>query len=247
MSTKKKKRVKRGHPVGILIGFDEEIVVFWRIFSEIVRKNTVIKRGRKRKNQDIKQLYHFNEEIVNKLRPFIKEGEKSVLLVSPAKKEYSKEFLNHVSKHHTWLLKKGPNMISLSELEGTAKTIEDVTNLVSKEEFNESVNETSNREVMMILDELDKSISVPGKDTKILYTIKEIEKEIIKKKWKFNEEKPNYIILTDEYLDNPVKKNRLHRILQIAKNHDIKTKIISAETEAGKKVTGFGGLICFTR
>ena len=34
MSTKKKKRVKRGHPVGILIGFDEETVVFWMIFSE---------------------------------------------------------------------------------------------------------------------------------------------------------------------------------------------------------------------
>jgi stalled ribosome rescue protein Dom34 len=246
MSPKKKKRVKRGHSVGILIGFDEETAVFWKIFSEIVRKNIVIKRGRKRKNQDIKQLYHFNEEIVNGLRSFIKEGEKSVLLVSPSKKEYSKEFLSHVNKHHSWLLKKGPNVIALSELVGSAKTIEEVANLVSQEEFKESVDDTSNREVMMILDELDKSINIPGKDTKILYTIKEIEKEIIKK-WKPNEVKPNYVILTDEYLDDPRKKNRLHRILQIAKNNDIKTKIVNAESEAGSKVTSFGGLICFTR
>jgi stalled ribosome rescue protein Dom34 len=143
-------------------------------------------------------------------------------------------------------LKKGPNVIALSELEGTAKTIEDVTNLVTQENFKESVDDTSNREVMMILDELDESINIPGKNTKILYTIKEIEKEIIKK-WKPNEIKPNYIILTDEYLDDPRKKNRLHRILQIAKNNSIKTKIVNAESEAGKKLTMFGGLVCFTR
>ena len=98
MSRKKKKRVKRGHPVGILIGFDEEKAVFWRIYSEIMKQDIVIKRVRKRKNQDIKQLYHFNEDIVNGLRSFIKDGEKSVLLVSPPKKEYSKEFLNVFSK-----------------------------------------------------------------------------------------------------------------------------------------------------
>ena len=106
MVKKRKFRTKRGHPVALLIGLHEDNAVFWRIFSKIVKPDIIIKRGRKRKFQNNKQIYNFHEEIVEKLRPIIKEGLKSVLLASPPKKEYSTEFLNHVQKHHKWLLKR---------------------------------------------------------------------------------------------------------------------------------------------
>jgi hypothetical protein len=78
MSKKRKIRKKRGHPLELLIGLTDDSAVFWRIFSEIIKPDIIIKRRRKRKNQDDKQLYHFHEAIVDYLRPIIKEGIKSV-------------------------------------------------------------------------------------------------------------------------------------------------------------------------
>lgn len=246
MPKKRKTRIKRGHPVAILIGLHEDNAVFWRIFSESVRPDITIKRGRKRKYQDSKQIYHFHEAIVDNLRPIIKEGLKSALLASPPKKEYSREFLNHVKKHHKWLLKKGENTVVFTEIEGSAKTQGDVFELVRGDYFKDAVEATSNQEAMLILEELDEIISKPDECSKILYTLKEIETEI-DKKWKKNEIKPNYIIVTNEYLENPQKRRRAHRILQIAKNHGIRTKVVNAESVAGMKVKSFGGLICFTK
>ena len=100
MAKKRKKRAKRGHPIAILIGLHDNDAVFWRIFSETIRLHLKINRGRKRRNQNEKQIYHFHEEIINTLRPIIKEGIRSVILLSPPKEEYSDEFLYHVNKHH---------------------------------------------------------------------------------------------------------------------------------------------------
>jgi len=246
MPRKRKNRIKRGHPVAILIGLHEENAMFWRIFSEIVKPDIIIERGRKRKYQDSKQLYHFHENIVDKLRPIIKEGLKSILLVSPPKKEYSKEFLNHIQKHYKWLLKKGENTVVFTEIVGAATTQGDVFALVRQDFFKDVLEDTSNQETMLILEDLDELINKSSNYSKILYTLKEIEKEI-DKKWKENEIKPNYIIITDEYLENPQKKRKAHRILQIAKHHGIRTKVVNAESVAGMKVKNFGGLICFTK
>jgi len=92
MPRKRKSRFKRGHPVAILIGLHEDNAVFWRIFSESVKPDIIIKRGRKRKYQDSKQVYHFHEAIVDKIRPLIKEGLKSALIVSPPKKNTQENF-----------------------------------------------------------------------------------------------------------------------------------------------------------
>ena len=246
MSKKRKIRKKRGHPVGLLIGLTDDSAVFWRIFSEIVKPDIIIKWGRKRKNQDDKQLYHFHEVLVDNLRPIIKEGIKSVLIASPPKEDYSKEFRDHINKHHSWLLKKGKYTAVFTEIIGLAKTLKNVNYLIRQDFFKEAVEETSNQEGLLILEDLDKLINMPNNYSKILYTVKEIEKEI-DKKWKSYEIKPNYIILTDEYLENSPHKNQIHRILQIAKNHGIITKIINAESEAGMRVNSFGGLISFTK
>ncbi|MBY9008340.1 MAG: hypothetical protein KGD74_00580 [Candidatus Lokiarchaeota archaeon] len=246
MAKKRKKRVRRGHPIALLIGLHDNDVVFWRIFSETIRLHFKINRGRKRRNQNEKQLFHFHEEMINKLRPIIKEGIRSVILLSPPKKEYSDEFLNHVNKHHSWLLKKGDKSVVFSKIIGNqAKTQKDVYYLKTQENFKDIVEETSNQEALLILEDLTEIINKNEKFSKILYTWREIDYElrlIIKNP---NLPKPNYIILTEEYLKNPKNRNKTDRILQIAKNLEIKTKIVNQETEAGISVKNFGGLVCF--
>jgi stalled ribosome rescue protein Dom34 len=53
------------------------------------------------------------------------------------------------------------------------------------------------------------------------------------------------LLLTDMYLAKSRQKQRIHRLLQIAKNKKIKTKVIDAETSAGCRITQFGGLVFF--
>ena len=248
MAKKRKKRVKRGHQVAILIGLHDNDAVFWKIFSETISIHFKIKRGRKRRNQNKKQLYHFHEEIINILRPIIKEGIRSVILLSPPKKEYSDEFLNHVNKHHSWLLKKGDNQVIFSKIIGNqAKIQKDVYYLKTQEYFKIIVDETSNQEGLLILEELTENINKNEKFSKILYTWREIDHELRLIKQNPNLHKPNYIILTEEYLKKPKNRNKAHRILQIAKNLEIKTKIVKQESEAGAIVDQFGGLVCYFR
>ena len=246
MAKRRKKRAKRGHPVAILIGLHDNDAVFWRIFSESIRLHFRINRGRKRRNQNTKQLYHFHEEIINTLRPIIKEGIRSVILLSPPKEEYSDEFLNHVNKHHSWLLKKGYNQVVFSKITGNqAKTQKDIYYLKTQENFKNIVEDTSNQEALLILEELTEIISKNEKFSKILYTWREIDNELRLLKQDSNSPKPDYIILTEEYLKNPKNRNKTHRILQIAKNLEIKTKIVSEESEAGSIVDKFGGIVCY--
>ncbi|MHA2037052.1 MAG: hypothetical protein ACW98X_11495 [Promethearchaeota archaeon] len=246
MTKKRNRRFKRGHPIAILIGLHDKDAVIWRIFSEIIRPHFKINRGRKRRNQDKKQLYHFHEEIINALRPIVKEGIRSVILLSPPKQEYSDEFLNHVNKHHSWLFKKGDKQVVFSKVIGNqAKTQKDVYYLKNQEYFKKIINETSNQEGLLVLRELMEIINKNERFSKILYTRREIHHELNQIKQDPNLPKPNYIILTEEYLNNPKNRKGIHRILQIAKNLEIKTKIVSFESEAGAIVEQFGGLVCY--
>jgi stalled ribosome rescue protein Dom34 len=246
MAKKRRKRTKRGHPIAILIGLHEKDAVFWRIYSEVIRFDSKIARRRKRRYQNEKQIYHFHEEIINTLRPIIKEGIRSIVLLTPPKEQYSDEFLNHVTKHHSWLLRKGAHQVVFSKIIGNqAKTQKDVFYLKSQDYFKDILKDISNREGLLILEELAEIINKNEKFSKILYTWKEIDYELryIQRNPKLT--KPNYIILTEEYLKNPKNRNKTHRILQIAKNLEIKTKIVNSESEAGGIVDGFGGLVCY--
>jgi stalled ribosome rescue protein Dom34 len=246
MAKKRKKQIRRGHPIALLIGLHDNDVVFWRIFSETIKLGFKINRGRKRRNQNEKQLFHFHEDMINKLRPIIKEGIRSVILLSPPKKGYSDEFLNHVNKHHSWLLKKGDKCVVFSKIIGNqAKTQKDVYYLKTQEYFKDIVEETSNQESLLILADLTEIINKNEKFSKILYTWREVDHELRLITKNPNLPKPNYIILTEEYLKNPKNRNKTYRILQIAKNLEIKTKIVNQETEAGISVKNFGGFVCY--
>ncbi|MCK4383375.1 MAG: hypothetical protein KAW66_08795, partial [Candidatus Lokiarchaeota archaeon] len=149
-------------------------------------------------------------------------------------------------KHHSWLLKKGNKGVVFSKIIGNqAKTQKDMYYLKTQEYFKDIVEKTSNQEALLILEELTEVIKKNERFSKILYTWREIDHELRLFKQNPNLPKPNYIILTEEYLKNPKNRSKTHRILQIAKNLKIKTKIVNEESEAGISVKKFGGLVCY--
>jgi stalled ribosome rescue protein Dom34 len=146
------------------------------------------------------------------------------------------------------LLKKGDIQVVFSKIVGNqAKTQKDVYYLKNQELFKNIVNQTSNQEALLILDKLKEIINKNEKFSKILYTWKEIDYELRLINRNPNLPRLNYIILTEEYLNNPRNRNKMHRVLQIAKNLEIKTKVVKIESEAGAIVESFGGIVGFLK
>jgi stalled ribosome rescue protein Dom34 len=228
--------------VAILIGLEENLAALWKVFSNVVKHEKTIQFNGAR--NDPKTLYNFHEAIINALRPTLKEGVKSVILASPAKSNYAKNFINHVQSHHAWLTQ-GSNKAAFKEITGSAVTLPKVTALTKNPTFHQIISETTLEETETLIALLEKRLNAPNQDTLILYSLKEIE-DLIFSPWKPSKPKPEHLILTDTYLANTRQKNRLHRLIQIAANKSVKTRIVNAESPAGKRLAQLGGIILLT-
>ena len=244
--SKRKKRLKRGYPVAILIGFDEKKAYLWQIFSERVKLYNELKLGN-RKTKNKKHIFDFHEGLIDLLRPLLKEGVKSILISNPIKTDYADLFLEHVKKHHQWLVQqKASSAASFGTLIGPASTLEEVQALLEDDKILEKINETLDKEADKIMDVLEKRLNDDVEGKYLIFSLRDIEK-IIYRRWKPEDLKPEHILLTDRYLATSKQKNRLHKLMQIAKNKKVKVKVISEEeTNAGKRVAEFGGIVCFT-
>ena len=238
---KKNRHYKRGYPVAVLIGFEEKRAILWQIFSRVVKSNVTVELGGK----DKKDLYNFHESTVNALRPLLKEGTRSIVVTAPMKTSYGRNFLDHVRKHHPWLVREyGANTAVFGELVGSAGQLHEVSDLVKTEEFRKALSKITSEDADRIVDTLEKRLNELDSST-ILYSLKEME-ELVNKQLGRGNLKPEFIVLTDRYLANTQEKNRVHRFLQISKNKHIKTRIVNVETKAGVRLDQLGGLVCFT-
>jgi stalled ribosome rescue protein Dom34 len=237
----KPKAYKRGYPVAILIGIEHDHAALWRVFSQVAKHQQTIPLNGDRK--DSKAVYNFHETIVNALRPTLKEGVRSIIIASPAKTNYAQEFLNHIKAHHTWLLQ-GPNKATFSPITVSASTPPQVAALTKTGMFKQLIIETTAEETENLLEILEKRLNETG--NLVLFSLEEAENLILGKQ-ATGKPKPEYLLLTDNYLSSSRQKNRVHRLLQIATNRKVKTRIINAESTAGKRLTQLGGLVCLAK
>jgi len=237
----KPKAYKRGYPVAILIGIENDHAALWQVFSKVAKHQakTVLNGDRK----DSKALYNFHESIVNALRPTLKEGVRSIIIAASAKTNYAQDFLNHIRAHHTWLLQ-GPNKATFSPITGSASTPPQVAALTKTALFKQLINETTAEETENLLEILEKRLNET--DNLVLFSLEEAENLILGKQ-ATGKPKPEYLLLTDNYLSSSRQKNRVHRLLQIATNRNVKTRIINAESTAGIRLTQLGGLVCLAK
>lgn len=240
---KRKQGYKRGHSVALLVGFEDDHAVLWQIFSHVVKLHLTLKVGGKRTDQRV--LYNFHESVVDALRPVLKEGVRSIVVTSPKKTTYATDFLDHVQKHHTYLIQsKRSNRATFAELIGSADQPHRVAELVKTKEFRKLIAETTSEEADHIVNAFEKYLYSTDSKSVVLFSLKEIEDMV------YDRERHNdlteYLMLTDKYLADSEDKNRIHRLLQISKNRKVKTRIVNAETPAGKRISQFGGIFFFT-
>ena len=241
---KQRRRYRRGYPVAILVGFEENYAVLWNVFSCIVKQSIKLKLEGIR--TDEKMLYNFHQSVVKALKQLIKEGIKSIVLTAPQKTNYTSEFITHLQKHHRYLTNdKNPNRASFAELEGSANNLVAVGELVKSKKFTDLLVKTTSEEADHIIGILEKSLHVNKKYDSILYTLKEIENKVFDKE-KNDEKGTDYLLLTDKYLSENRSKNRIHRLMQIANNKNVKTRIIDVESSAGSRISQFSGIVFFS-
>jgi stalled ribosome rescue protein Dom34 len=208
------------------------------VFSELVKLDgTVERRG---------ELYDFHESIVNALRPAFKEGIRSIVITAPARTDHARSFLDHVRKHHAWLVRGGPNVATFGELIGAAGQPHAVHELVRTKAFRQMIGETTSRDADNIAAALEKGLSSENSGTVVSYSLEQIEDLVYGQEGHANI-KPEHIVLTDKYLADAKNKARILRLLQISRNKDIKTTVIGGETRAGVRLSQLGGLACFAK
>jgi stalled ribosome rescue protein Dom34 len=241
---KMRKKQKRGNLIALLIGYDDKKVYFWKIYSHSLRAYETIILPRKWRNLDDKQMYNLLENVIDVIRTVVRDGLKSVLIASSNKKEFWKKIMDHVAKHHYWLLK-GYNRVSFGEIIGNANSLESAKNLVSKEESKQIVTEVISEEIYR----LEKIINTEDLNAGLLYNLDDIESIVYEggKKDKNAAKKLDLIIITQNYIDNQKNKNRIHRLSQIANNKGIKVKIISIEDPSVDHFDQFGGILAFKK
>jgi stalled ribosome rescue protein Dom34 len=243
--TKRKRRYRRGYPVAVLVGFEADHAMLWRIFSRVAKPSTRLELDGKR--TDEKALYNFHESVVDALKPVLKEGVKSVVVAAPARTTYTADFMEHVRKHHRYIIQsKNANRANFAELVGSADSRANVAELVKNRQFTRIVAEATSEEADRTVNVLEKHLYRIGDGTVVLYSLKEIEDTIFDRNKK-DEFVNAYLLLTDQYLAGSRNKNRIHRLLQIAKNKKVKTRVVDAETAAGSRISQFGGIIFFSK
>ena len=249
MEKKMKKRPKRGFLMALLIGFDEKEIHTWKVYSHSLRVYKTIKLTRKWKYLDDKQIYKLLEELVNLIRIVIRDGLKSILLASSQKKDCSTIFLDHINKHHQWLVRsKGYNRVSFGKIVGNANTLEGAKFLISQEKSLDIISETTSDEINLLVKQLNKIINVGDPNKILLYSLEDIEALIYGrgKKDKSAADKLDFLIVTEDYI-NSHNKHRIHRLIQIANNKGIITKTVSIENPAADRFNQFGGILAFKK
>jgi stalled ribosome rescue protein Dom34 len=240
---KPKKPHKRGYPVAILTGFDANQAALWKVYSYIAKPEKTIPLNGTR--NDPKAMYNFHESIINALRLTLKEGVRSVILATPPRTNYAQEFLNHVRQHHAWLTQ-GPNKAAFSETTGAATTTSQVAALARTPMFRQLIAETTAEETENLMEILEKRLNASDKNNLVLFSLDEAE-SIILNQHKTARPKAEYLLLTDKYLASSRQKNRLNRLMQIATNRSVKTRIVNAESPAGQRLTQLGGIVCLAQ
>lgn len=233
-----KKNYRRGYPVASLLGFKEDSVTVWSVFSKVIKPLSTLRiQGNP---TDPRALYSLYERIIDTLRPTFKEGVRSIILVSPPKANFSRHFREHVTKHHSWLVR-GDTQVAFAELPGSASTMTQVTALTKNPDFKKIIEEAATEETTNLLELLETKLNAEGPRDIVLYSVQEAETAII---YARGNSKPEYLLLTEKFLAEYPNKGRINKLLQVATNKRVKTRIVKADSPAGKRLSQLGGLVC---
>ncbi|MCW4025192.1 MAG: hypothetical protein NWF01_09190 [Candidatus Bathyarchaeota archaeon] len=235
------KPYRRGYAVAVLLGIEQNSAATWKIFSNVAKPDKIITLTGERKDQ--KALYNFHETLINALRPSIKEGTKSIVIAAPSKTSFAQDFLGHARSHHSWLFS-GEGKATFSQITGSAVTPPQVAAITRTAQFKELIEQTTITETENLQSIIERRLGTM--DNYVLFSLQEAENAIFNPQT-VGKPSPEYLLLTNNYLKGSRQKNRVHRLMQIAQNKQIKTRVVNEDSAAGARINQLGGIICLLK
>lgn len=213
----------------MMIGIQDHEAAVWNIYSESVKPGQRITE---------ESPYELHESIVDSLRPKIKQGVKTVLVASADDKDYA-GFMDHVEKHHSWLIKGWDlNKATFEHVPMAAMNERQVRGIVKTNSFKEKLSTASSRDLVNVMKVLEERLNDTDRIDTLLFSLEEVEAHV------YGGGDAECLLVTDQFHERH--KRRIQRLIQISANRKIQTKIVPADTAAGARVTQFGGLVCIT-
>ena len=223
-------RRRRGYPVAVLIGLSQDHAILWDVFSESVKPGPNLYEA---------SNYALHEAIVNHLRPRFSEGVKTVLVAAENGGQYE-GFMAHVRKHHSWLLKGWElNIVTFIHLEEPASDPEEVRRLVSTSMFNSKLLEASEGNLNQVMGVLERRLSSPKGIETVVFSLEDAEAAV------YGETPPEYLLVLDGFQRKHARRTK--RLLQVAQNRGVKTRVIPSNSSYIARLSQFGGLVCMLR
>lgn len=232
---------RRGYAVALLLGLTENAANLWRIYSRVVKFEAKVRLEGTR--HDSKALYNFHESIINAMRPTIAEGVRSIIVVLPPKKNYAQEFSDHIENHHAWLVQ-GSSRVAFATTTGLAVTRSDIIALTKKPGFGKLIEDATSEETLGFLNLLESKLG-KSDSREALYSLDDVEGLVIHSPGK--EVYPELILLTDKFLSHRQQKGQINRLMQIAANKGIRTRVVNSESLTGKRIDQLGGIVCLAK
>jgi stalled ribosome rescue protein Dom34 len=215
----------------MLVGLEGSQASTWNIYSESV------KPGERIRGDD---EYNFYESIVDILRPGIREGVKTILVAAPDERDY-RGFMDHIGKHQGWLLRGWSlNTVTFERIPEPAMSIDQVRDLVNSDGFKGRLSEATRGDIRQVMGVLEKRLNDSEGIETLLFTLNEVEDAVYG-----GERSPEYILVTEVFRSR--NRRRADRLLQVAANKGVRTRIVRADTSAGARISQFGGLVCMLR
>jgi stalled ribosome rescue protein Dom34 len=235
------KSYRRGYPVAVLVGVEIDHASLWQIYSQVAKyQETINIQGNR---NDSKAIYNFYETITNALRPTVKLGLKSIIIAAPPRTNFANEFLNHIKTHQNWLFQ-GTNKATFNLIAGSVSTTQQVAALTKTGNLKEIITQTTAQETENLLDILERRLNQTG--NLVYFSLEEVEKLILSSQTE-GKPKPEYLLIADDYIAGTRQKNRVHRLMQISQNRGVKTRVITADSTAGKRLAQLGGIVCLAK
>ncbi len=162
-----------------------------------------------------------------------------MLVASIDEKDYA-SFMNHVERHHSWLLKGwGLNKTTFEHVPMAATDERQVRDIIMTNRFKDRLSEATSKDLLNVINLLEERLNDPERIDTLLFSLDEIESHI------YGSGEAECLLVTDYF--HTRHKRRTQRLIQVSTNRNIQTKIIPVDSAAGARVTQFGGLICLKK
>ena len=210
--------------MAVLIALDSRKTTIYRVYSEAAKLHERLPVADRRGE---KEAYAHNEAVVNELRPLLREGVSSIV-VSSQKTEYTNQFMDHLKKHHRWLIENS----SIKTLVGSAETDASAHELIRGDLFKESLRSAVEDEEKSLLELLETHLT----QGETVYTIREARDL-------FASHRLQYIIVTETFYEARRGNPQFQSLLQLAQNAGVKARITKDEGLLGARVRQLGGMV----